>query len=143
MFQRFNTAKRTQTIFFVISKREAENLCSVLQGMCSTNTEVQPEDISFFHADIDKGERCDRMRGFLAKAVTVMVATTAFGTGNNYPNIKIIIHNTISQTLVESLQNIGRGGRDGAPYNCIMYYSYKNILECSCVWVQGAGFDSS
>jgi superfamily II DNA helicase RecQ len=142
MFQRFNQPDRPQTIIFVISKREAVNLCNALQSLCDPTTHVQAQDIAFFHADLDKGERTDRMKGFGTKALTVIVATTAFGTGVNYPNIRIILHYTIPPTLVELSQNIGRGGRDGQPYQCIMYYSYKGILECGGVWAQGAGFDS-
>ncbi len=142
MFHRFNQVHRPQTIIFVTSKREAENLCNCLQVMCTENTAVHAHEISFFHAEVDKSARADRMKGFLHKAITVMVATTAFGTGVNYPNIRLVMHYTIPQTLVEYLQNIGRGGRDGEPYQCIMYYSYKNILECGGVWAQGAGFDS-
>jgi len=141
MFQRFNQPDHPQAIIFVISKREAENLCNALQSLCNAITQVQAEDISFYHADLDKAARSDRMRGFQTRAITVIVATTAFGTGVNFPNIRFVMHYTIPQTLVEYLQNIGRGGRDGQPFQCIMYYSYKSILDCGGVWAQGAGFD--
>ncbi len=142
MFRRFNVPELPQTIIFVISKKEAVNLCNHLQSLCGPSSTVQADQISFFHADLDSSERSDRMRGFGSRALIVMVSTTAFGTGVNFPSIRIIIHYTIPPNLVEFLQNIGRGGRDGARYECIMYYSYKNVHECGGVWAQGAGLQS-
>jgi RecQ family ATP-dependent DNA helicase len=142
MFQRFNKPHRPQTIIFVTSKREAENLANVLQQMCTQETTIQADEITFFHADLDKQERIDRMRGFLEKAITVVVATSAFGTGVNFPNVRLIFHYTIPSNLVEYLQNIGRGGRDGELYECVMYFSYKSVHECGSVWLQGENASS-
>jgi superfamily II DNA helicase RecQ len=142
MFQRFDKPHRPQTIIFVTSKREAENLANVLQQMCTQETTIQADEITFFHADLDKQERKDRMRGFLEKAITVVVATSAFGTGVNFPNVRLIFHYTIPPNLVEYLQNIGRGGRDGELYECVMYFSYKSVHECGSVWLQGESASS-
>jgi ATP-dependent DNA helicase RecQ len=81
MFQRFNKAHRPQTIIFVTSKREAENLSKALQEMCTQETRIQAHEITFFHADLSQQERKDRMKGFLEKVIIVVVATSAFGTG--------------------------------------------------------------
>lgn len=77
------------------------------------------------------------MAGF-SREIHVVVATTAFGTGINFPAIRYIIHYTLPSSLTEYMQNIGRGGRDGLPYKCILYFSYKNIHEQGAIWMYGA-----
>jgi ATP-dependent DNA helicase RecQ len=61
MFQRFNRAERPQAIIFVISKREAENLCCALQSLCTDSTQISANEVTFFHADLESQARKDRM----------------------------------------------------------------------------------
>ncbi len=64
-----------------------------------------------------------------------MVCTSSFGTGLDFPSIRIIFHCTIPPSVSELLQNYGRGGRDGLPYNCYLFFSYKRIHECAQTWM--------
>jgi superfamily II DNA helicase RecQ len=76
------------------------------------------------------------MAGFM-DVLRIVVATTAFGTGINFSDIRIIVHYGLPSSLTEYMQNIGRGGRDGEPYKCVLYFSYKTIHEQGAVWMQG------
>jgi superfamily II DNA helicase RecQ len=135
MFQRFNRAEHPQATIFVISKREAANLCNALQSLCIASTQISANEITFFHADLDTQARKDRMHAFKAKAMLVIVATTSFGTGVNYPSVRLILHYVIPETLVEYLQNSGRGGRDGEVYLCVLYFHTR-----TCTNAHGFGF---
>ena len=45
----------------------------------------------------------------------IMLATTAFSTGNDYPHVRLVIHLNRPIEMLEFIQGQGRAGRDGAP----------------------------
>jgi superfamily II DNA helicase RecQ len=53
MFTLMNTPSKPRSIIFVCSRSEAENLALQLQNLCSETTQLQREEICYFHADIE------------------------------------------------------------------------------------------
>ncbi|KAG2030468.1 hypothetical protein BDR03DRAFT_987079 [Suillus americanus] len=48
----------------------------------------------------------------------VMICTSAFSTGNDYPHVRAVIHLKTPFEMTEIIQAQGRGGRDGRPARC-------------------------
>ncbi|KAG1853621.1 P-loop containing nucleoside triphosphate hydrolase protein [Suillus subluteus] len=48
----------------------------------------------------------------------VMICTSAFSTGNDYPHVRLVVHLKTPLEMSEIIQAQGRAGRDGCPARC-------------------------
>jgi superfamily II DNA helicase RecQ len=121
------------SLVFVATKKEAEEFAASLQALCTTQ-EFSGDHIAYFHSDLPATAKKRIILAFLEGTIRCVVATQAFGTGINLPCIRLIINRCLCAKIATYLQNIGRGGRDGGPYECILMYSYTMIHDCGKIW---------
>ena len=79
----------------------------------------------FYHAGRELHERKQIQEAFFDDSkfgLDIVVATNAFGMGIDKSNIRYIIHWTMTGTLEEYCQEIGRAGRDEKLSDCILFY---------------------
>ena len=73
-----------------------------------------------YHAGMERVQRAEAQRAFMAGEAPVVVATNAFGMGVDKADVRTVIHEAVPSSLEAYYQEAGRGGRDGLPARCVL-----------------------
>jgi ATP-dependent DNA helicase RecQ len=106
-------------IIYCNSRASAEKLAERLRSISVR--------AAHYHAKMDPQERSRTQDDFIQGRLHVVCATIAFGMGIDKADIRYVIHYNMPGTLEGFYQEIGRAGRDGAPAETILFYSYADV----------------
>ena len=108
-------------IIYCLSRKAVEATAAFLSG--------EGIRAAAYHAGMDATARSSAQDAFQRDDVDVIVATVAFGMGIDKSNIRYVIHRDMPKSVEGWYQEIGRAGRDGAIADCVMFYSWGDVLS--------------
>lgn len=79
------------------------------EKLCSDGFLAKP-----FNGKMDAGDKRTSQEAFIRDEIQIIVATSAFGMGVDKPNVKLVVHYDISDSLENYVQEAGRAGRDAS-----------------------------
>ena len=115
-------------IVYVRNRRRTKEITELL------NNEHITAD--FYHAGLDDATKDIRQHRWQSGESRVMVATNAFGMGIDKPDVRIVIHMDLPDSIEAYFQEAGRAGRDGQKAYAVILYAksdkttlHKRILD--------------
>ncbi|WIA22540.1 hypothetical protein OEZ86_009530 [Tetradesmus obliquus] len=114
-------------IVYCLSRRETEELAAELRKMRQPNG--RHLRVEHYHASLTAEQREEVQSAWSRDELQVIVATIAFGMGINKPDVRFVVHYSLPKSLEGYHQETGRGGRDGASAECVLFYSYADALK--------------
>lgn len=104
MYRLFSKMEKGSGIVYVRSRKRTKIIADWLQ-----NSGISA---SFYHAGLDAKTRDYRQQMWMEGKIKVIVATNAFGMGIDKPDVRLVVHIDLPDTLEAYFQEAGRAGRD-------------------------------
>ncbi len=83
----------------------------------------------FYHAGLPHETRSEKQDAWIQNRTRIMVATNAFGMGIDKPDVRVVVHLDLPDSLEAYFQEAGRGGRDGQKaYSVLLYHESDRLM---------------
>lgn len=114
-------------IVYVFSQKDSEAVAAELQKQ---KIEAYP-----YHSNLHPDDKTKVHRKWTRNKIQVVVATVAFGMGIDKPDVRFVIHHTISKSIENYYQESGRAGRDDRPADCVVFFGFSDVFRISSMVV--------
>ncbi len=84
---------------------------------------------NFYHAGLTAKERSDRQDSWIKSKTRVICCTNAFGMGIDKPDVRVVIHADLAESIEAYFQEAGRAGRDEKKAYAILFYNKEDIRD--------------
>ncbi len=110
-------------IVYTRSRRKSQELAAQLTESGFTAT--------FYHAGLNVVQKNERQERWYRGEVRIMVATNAFGMGIDKPDVRLVLHADMPDSIEAYFQEAGRAGRDGKQSYAILLTDGKERQRAS------------
>ncbi|KAM4675412.1 ATP-dependent DNA helicase Q1 isoform 2-T2 [Discoglossus pictus] len=119
--------KKQSGIVYCFSQKDSEQVTISLQKLGIR--------AGTYHANMEPRDKTKVHTRWSASEIQVVVATVAFGMGIDKPDVRFVIHHSMSKSMENYYQESGRAGRDDDRADCILYYGFGDIFRISSMVV--------
>ncbi|MBS0028742.1 RecQ family ATP-dependent DNA helicase [Chitinophaga sp. 22321] len=91
--------------------------------------ELQGIPASYYHAGLPQAERAARQEAWINNDTRIMICTNAFGMGIDKPDVRIVVHYDMPDSLEAYYQEAGRAGRDEQKAYAVLLYNEEELTE--------------
>ena len=109
------------TIVYVNSRRKTEEISNFITSKGFSST--------FYHGGMSAEYKSKAFEEWMKEEKIIMVATNSFGMGIDKPNVKIVIHLDLPNSIENYVQEAGRGGRNGEKSFSVVLQNENDILS--------------
>tara|TARA_R110001632_G_scaffold165183_1_gene283695 strand:+ start:14595 stop:16484 length:1890 start_codon:yes stop_codon:yes gene_type:complete len=109
------------TIVYVNSRRKTEEISNFINSKGFSST--------FYHGGMSADYKSKAFEEWMKEEKIIMVATNSFGMGIDKPNVKIVVHLDLPNSIENYLQEAGRGGRNGEKSFSVVLQNENDILS--------------
>jgi ATP-dependent DNA helicase RecQ len=109
------------TIIYVRNRRKTREIAAFLQ-----KNRIKADH---YHAGLEHKEREKKQNEWVKDQVRVMVSTNAFGMGIDKPDVRLVIHMDLPDSLEAYFQEAGRAGRDEKPAYAILLFEEGDLIK--------------
>lgn len=102
-------------IVYVRNRRRTKEIAEELEASGVSTT--------YYHAGLDAAEKDRRQQSWTDGKVRLIVATNAFGMGIDKPDVRLVVHIDMPDSIEAYFQEAGRAGRDGQTAYAVLMYS--------------------
>lgn len=121
MYRLFMKMDRGSGIVYVRSRKRTKIIADWLQSVGVSAT--------YYHAGIDAKTRDERQKTWMDGRIKVIVATNAFGMGIDKPDVRVVVHMDLPDSLEAYFQEAGRAGRDLKPSEAFLLVADTDIKQ--------------
>jgi ATP-dependent DNA helicase RecQ len=108
-------------IVYVRNRRKTKEIALFLQQ--------RGVSADYYHAGLSPEERGAKQDAWLHDKTRVMVCTNAFGMGIDKPDVRVVAHLELPDSLEAYFQEAGRAGRDGRKAYAVLLYHHSDRLN--------------
>ncbi|MFD2528072.1 RecQ family ATP-dependent DNA helicase [Polaribacter marinaquae] len=110
---------KTPAIVYVNSRKKTEEISNFLNAKNFKST--------FYHAGLTVIDKEKAFNNWMLEKTPIIVATNAFGMGIDKPNVGLVIHLNLPNSLENYVQETGRAGRNEKKSFGVLLYSEHDI----------------